>query len=150
MFWVTLYTHRHGMPISLISRDQARLTPIPIYSPGSCGVLYSGSLSSGSDVSTQTQLLSACTHSLFLRAREPVCAISLGARDLALRWANKRTMSLPEDGEPEYRRYVLVNFPSPPPLHLPMLYDYYSMYCYLQVLSYQPCPLSDSRNPTRT
>ena len=34
--------------------------------------LYSGSPSSGSDVSTQTQLLSTCTHSLFLRAREPV------------------------------------------------------------------------------
>ena len=28
---------------------------------------YSGSLSSGSDVSTQTQLLSVCMHSLFLR-----------------------------------------------------------------------------------
>ena len=42
--------------------------------------LYSVSLSSGSDVSTQTQILSACTHFLFLRAREPVRAISLGAR----------------------------------------------------------------------
>ena len=28
-------------------------------------------------------------------AREPVCEISLGARDLALRLANKRTTSLP-------------------------------------------------------
>ena len=65
-------------------------------------MLYSGSLSSGSDVSIQMQLLSTCTHSLFLSAREPVCTIILGARDLALRLANKRTTSLPEDGEPEY------------------------------------------------
>ena len=64
--------------------------------------LYSGSLSSGSDVSTQTQLWSVWTHSLFLRARKPVCAISLGAWDLALHLANKRTTSLPEDSEPEY------------------------------------------------
>ena len=46
--------------------------------------LYSDSLSSGSDVSMQTQLL----NSLFLCAREPVCAISLGAHDLALHLAN--------------------------------------------------------------
>ena len=64
--------------------------------------LYSSSLSSGSDVSTQTQLLSVYTHSLFLREREPVCAIFLGARDLALHLANKRTTSLPVDGELEY------------------------------------------------
>ena len=31
-----------------------------------------------------------------------VCAISLGARDLALRLAIKRTTSLPEDSETEY------------------------------------------------
>ena len=49
-------------------------------------------------------LKSACTHSLFFRAREPVCAISLGARDLSLRLANKRTASLPENGELEYRQ----------------------------------------------
>ena len=42
-------------------------------------LLYFCSPSSGSDVSMQMQLLSACTHSLFLRAQEPVCAISLGA-----------------------------------------------------------------------
>ena len=46
--------------------------------------------------------LSVCTHSLFLRAREPVCAISLGTRDLALRLANKHTTSLPEDSDTEY------------------------------------------------
>ena len=68
--------------------------------------LYSGSPSSGSDVSTQAQLLSVYTHSLFLRARKLVCAISLGAHDLALRLANKRTTSLPEDSEPEYRKNV--------------------------------------------
>ena len=33
--------------------------------------------SPGSDVSMQTQLVSVCTHSLFLCAHEPVCAISL-------------------------------------------------------------------------
>ena len=38
---------------------------------------------------TQTQLLSMCIHSLFLCAPEPVCTISLGARDL-------------EDSETEY------------------------------------------------
>ena len=67
------------------------------------GVLFSVSLSSGSDVSTQTQLLSVCTHSLFVRAREPVCDTSLGARDLALRLANKRTTSLPENSDTKYR-----------------------------------------------
>ena len=46
---------------------------------------YSCSPSSGNDVRTQTQLLSVCTHSLFLCALEPVCAISLGACDLAMR-----------------------------------------------------------------
>ena len=65
-------------------------------------MLYSVSLSYGSDVSTQTQLLSVCTHSLFLCARELVCAISLGAHDLALHLANKRATSLPEDSETEY------------------------------------------------
>ena len=34
---------------------------------------------------------------------EPVCAISLGAHDLELPFANKRATSLPEDGEPEYK-----------------------------------------------
>ena len=57
-----------------------------------------------SDVTTQTQLLSVCTHSLFLHAREPVCAISLGT-DLALHLANKRTTSLPEDSDTEYRLF---------------------------------------------
>ena len=65
--------------------------------------LYSCSPSPGSDVSTETQLLSECTHSLFLRAREPVCAVSLGARDLALHLANTELTPLPEDGEQEYR-----------------------------------------------
>ena len=55
------------------------------------------------DVSTQTQLVSMCIHTLFLCARELVCAISLGAHDLELHLANKRATSLPEDGEPEYR-----------------------------------------------
>ena len=41
--------------------------------------LYSVSLSPGSDVSTQAPLVSECTLSLFLSARKPVCAISLGA-----------------------------------------------------------------------
>ena len=70
--------------------------------------LYSVSLSSGSDVSTQMQLLSVCTHSLFLRARKPVCAISLGAHDLALRLANKCTTSLPEDSETECSDILLL------------------------------------------
>ena len=65
-------------------------------------VLCSIALSSGSDISTQAQLVIACTHSLFLCSREPVCAISLGAGDLALRLPNKRTTSLPEDSETEY------------------------------------------------
>ena len=38
-------------------------------------------------------------HSLILFAREPVCAISLGARDLELRIANKRATLLPGDIE---------------------------------------------------
>ena len=42
--------------------------------------VYSASPSPGSDVSTQAQLVSAWTHSLIMSAREPVCAISLGAR----------------------------------------------------------------------
>ena len=46
--------------------------------------LYSVSSFAGSDVSTETQLVSAYTHSLFLRAREPVCAISLSAHDTSL------------------------------------------------------------------
>ena len=57
-------------------------------------VLYS--TSPGTDVRTQAQLVSACTHSLFL------CAISLGAGDLEQRFANKRAISLPGDGETEY------------------------------------------------
>ena len=73
-------------------------------------LLYSCSPSFGSDVSTQTHLLSACTHSLLLRA----CEISLGACDLALRLANKRTTSLPEDGEPEYRWEWACIFPEFP------------------------------------
>ena len=61
--------------------------------------LYSVSSSSGSDLRTQTQLVSACTHSSFLCAREPVCAISLGASNLELRFANKHATSLPGDDE---------------------------------------------------
>ena len=38
----------------------------------------------GSDVNMQVQLVTACTHSLLLCKPEPVCAISLGAHDLAL------------------------------------------------------------------
>ena len=56
-------------------------------------VLYSVSPSPGSDVSTQAQIVSTCTHSLFLCAREPVCAVSLSAPELELRFANKRTLS---------------------------------------------------------
>ena len=36
-----------------------------------------------------------------VRACKPVCAISLGVRDLALRLANKHTASLPEDSDTE-------------------------------------------------
>ena len=50
-------------------------------------------------VSTQMQLVIACTHSLFLCAREN----SLGARNFELRFANKRVTSLPGDDETEYR-----------------------------------------------
>ena len=39
---------------------------------------------------------------MFLCASNPVCAISLGARNLELRLANKRATSLPGDGETEY------------------------------------------------
>ena len=62
--------------------------------------IYSVSPSPDSDVSTQTQLLIACTHSLF--ARESVCVISLGAPDLELHLTKKRDASLPGDGETEY------------------------------------------------
>ena len=48
--------------------------------------------SPGSDLSTQTQLISAYSHTLFWGAREPVCAISPGARDLEI-LANKRATS---------------------------------------------------------
>ena len=44
-------------------------------------------------ISTQTQLVSVCTHSLFLCGGEPACAMSLGAGNLALRLANKRATS---------------------------------------------------------
>ena len=57
-------------------------------------------INSGSDESIQAQLLSECIHSLFLRAREPVCAISLGVRFSAA--SNKRATSLPEDSDTEY------------------------------------------------
>ena len=46
-----------------------------------------------------------CTHSLFLCAREPGCAISLGVHDIALRLVNKGTTSRPEDCEMENRRH---------------------------------------------
>ena len=52
-------------------------------------ILRLGSPSPGCDVSTHAQLISLCTHSLFLSAREPGCAISLAARHLELRFANK-------------------------------------------------------------
>ena len=55
------------------------------------------------------QLLSVCTHSLFLCAHEPVCAILLGARDLALCLVNYRTTSLPGGGETEYRQSGTLN-----------------------------------------
>ena len=67
-------------------------------------ILYSVSLSPSSDVSTQAQLVSACTHSLFLCVLEPVCAISLSERDLELHFANKCATSLPGDDEMEYSR----------------------------------------------
>lgn len=41
---------------------------------------YSVSLPPVSDVSKQTQLVRACTLSLFVCARKPVCPVSLGAR----------------------------------------------------------------------
>ena len=64
--------------------------------------LYSVSPSPGSDVSMQMQLASTCTHSLFLHAYKPLCAIPLAAHDLELRLANKRATSQPGDGETEY------------------------------------------------
>ena len=51
--------------------------------------------------STQTQLLSVCTHSLFLCACESVCPISLGSRNLELYFANTHSMSLPVPGDVE-------------------------------------------------
>ena len=56
---------------------------------------YIVSSSPGSDVSTQMQVLSACTHSVF------VCVISLGAHDLELRFTKKRATSLLGDDEME-------------------------------------------------
>ena len=41
-------------------------------------------------------VISVCT------AQKPVCAISLGAHDLELPFANKHATSLPGDGETEY------------------------------------------------
>ena len=44
-----------------------------------------------------------------------MCAVPLGARDLALRLANKRTTSLPEDSDTEYgERIVIVKDVSTP------------------------------------
>ena len=60
-----------------------------IYTPFLKSILYSVSASPGCDVSTHAQLISLCTHSLFLSVREPGCAISLAARHLELRFANK-------------------------------------------------------------
>ena len=74
--------------------------------------LYFVSSSPGSDVSTQKQLVSACTQICF-----NVRTISLGARDLELRLAYKRAMSLPGDSEAEYTHtipdsiYYLQNLP---------------------------------------
>ena len=51
------------------------------------GYVYSILPSPGSDVSEQAQLVSACTHSLFLCARNPLCKISLAAWYLELRFA---------------------------------------------------------------
>ena len=67
-----------------------------------CGfiiMVYYDSLSSGSDISTQTHPVRACTHTLFMFARELVCAISLGAYVLELLFVNKRAKLLPADGE---------------------------------------------------
>ena len=47
----------------------------------------------------QMQVVSTCTHSLFLCAREPVCAISLSVHDLEMLLVNKRATSLPGDVE---------------------------------------------------
>ena len=55
-------------------------------------------------VSKQTQLVSTCTHSLFLCVREPVCNISLGPRDLELGFENQHATSLLGDGQTEYTR----------------------------------------------
>ena len=56
----------------------------------------------------QAQLVSACTHFVF------VCAISLGARNLEQRFANKRATSLPGDDETEYR---MTNLKTLTPVH---------------------------------
>ena len=60
-------------------------------------LLYSISTSPGSDIST-----------LQARAREPVCAISLGARELEPRFENKCATSLQEIMRREYR--LTLNF----------------------------------------
>ena len=85
--------------------------PLPfsvlIYLPCKISTLYSVSPSPGSDISMQTQLVSICTHSLFVCVCELVCTISLDARDLELRFANKRATSLPGDGETKYTFFWL-------------------------------------------
>ena len=62
--------------------------------------LYSVFLTRGSDVSTQAQHV----HTLFVCAcaRMPVCTISLGAHNSALRIVNKRAASMPGERETEY------------------------------------------------
>ena len=62
------------------------------FAPNNCEITILVLSSHGSDVSI---LVSVCKHSLFLCARELVCAISLVAHDLELHFANKRAMSLP-------------------------------------------------------
>ena len=62
------------------------------------------SVSSSPDVSTQTQLVSTCTHCSC--AREPMCAISLVGNNLELHVANKRATSLL--GNDEYRRILIL------------------------------------------
>ena len=72
--------------------------------------LYSVSPSPNSDVSTQSQLVSVCTHSLFWCERKLACAISFDACDLKWCFANTRAMSLPEGREMECNNVVFLYF----------------------------------------
>ena len=64
-------------------------------------LLYSVSPSPGSDVSTQVQLVSACTHYLFC-VRVSQCARFHLSHDLEQHFANNHATSLPGDGKTEY------------------------------------------------